>query len=109
MNVFEENKELFDLGSSAVNEEFDPFAIEEETNESNAEEITAEQSQEGNPVPNQEETNPAAPEQAKTTKAEQSFEEKLPVFTYGGAAELKKCTMYRPLTRRFSARLLCLS
>ena len=87
MNVFEENKELFDLGSTAVNEEFDLFAIEEETDENTTEEIISEQSQEGNPVPNQEETKSAAPEQAKSTKAEQSFEEKLPVFTYGGATE----------------------
>lgn len=80
MNVFEENKELFDLGSSTVNEEFDPFAIEEETDENNADEITAEQ-------PKQEETESAAPEQAKSAKTEQGFEEKLPVFTYGGATE----------------------
>lgn len=72
MNVFEENKELFDLGSTAVNEEFDPFAIEEETDENTTEEIISEQSQEGDPVPNQEETKPAAPEQAKSTKTEQS-------------------------------------
>ena len=87
MNVFEENKELFDLGSSAATEEFDPFAIEEETNESNTEEITAEQPQEDSPAPEQEETKSAATEQAKSTKAEQGFEEKLPVFTYGGATE----------------------
>ena len=87
MNVFEENKELFDLGSSAATEEFDPFAIEEEANESNTEEITAEQPQEDNPAPNQEETKPAAAEKAKSTKAEQGFEEKLPIFTYGGATE----------------------
>lgn len=87
MNVFEENKELFDLGSSAATEEFDPFAIEEETDESNTEEITAEQSKEDTTVPKQEETNPVSPEPAKSTKTEQSFEEKLPVFTYGGATE----------------------
>lgn len=87
MNVFEENKELFDLGSSTVNEEFDPFAIEEETDESNAEEITTEQPKEDNSALNQKETKSAAPEQAKSSKAEQSFEEKLPVFTYGGATE----------------------
>ena len=87
MNVFEENKELFDLGSSASTEEFDPFAIEEETNESNTEEIISEQPQEDNPAPNQEETKPSAAEQAKSTKAEQGFEEKLPIFTYGGATE----------------------
>ena len=83
MNVFEENKELFDLGSSDVNEEFDPFAMEE-TDESDTEEITAEQPKEES---KSEETKPAATEQAKSSKAEHSFEEKLPVFTYGGATE----------------------
>lgn len=87
MNVFEENKELFDLGSSAATEDFDPFAIEEETDESITEEITAEQPKEDSPAPKQEETKPTATEQAKSSKTEQSFEEKLPVFTYGGATE----------------------
>lgn len=87
MNVFEENKELFDLGSSTATEEFDPFAFEEETNESTTEEIIAEQTMDDNPAPKQEEAKSAAPEQAKSSKAEQSFEEKLPVFTYGGATE----------------------
>ncbi len=79
MNVFEENKDLFDLGSTDTAEEFDPFAIEEEADENNAAESeTAPKKEEAKPVPN---------EQTKSAKAEQSLEEKLPVFTYGGATE----------------------
>ena len=83
MNAFDENKDLFDLGSTATNEEFDPFAIEEETDES----ITEEQTKENSSATKTEQTKPAATEQAKSSKAEQSFEDKLPVFTYGGATE----------------------
>ena len=83
MNTFDENKDLFDLGSTAANEEFDPFAIEEETNES----ITEEQTKKDNSATKTVQTKPAATEQAKPSKTEQSFEEKLPVFTYGGATE----------------------
>ena len=83
MNTFDENKDLFDLGSTAANEEFDPFAIEEETDESNTEEQTKEDSS----ATKAEQAKPATAEQAKPSKTEQSFEEKLPVFTYGGATE----------------------
>ena len=65
------------------NEEFDPFAIEEETNESNTEEQTKENSS----ATNVEQTKSVSTEQTKPSKAEQSFEDKLPVFTYGGATE----------------------
>lgn len=75
MSIFEENKELFDLGNT---DDFYPFAIEEESdgaeNESVQEETKEEKSE-----PKQEETKPA--------KTEQSFEEKLPVFSYGGVTE----------------------
>lgn len=74
MNVFEENKELFDLGST-VEDDFDPFAIEEETEET-SEEIEPKETKE---EPKQEETKPA--------KTEQGFEEKFPVFSYGGVTE----------------------
>lgn len=83
MNTFDENKDLFDLGSSTANEEFDPFAIEEETDEIN----TEEQTKEDNSTTKTEQTKPAATEQTKPSKAEQSFEDKLPVYTYGGATE----------------------
>lgn len=80
MSVIEENKELFDLGSSNPAEDFDPFAIEEENDESKEEKPAAQQTGNDNPAAKQEET--------KTTeKKEQSLEEKLPVFTYGGATE----------------------
>lgn len=77
MSVFEENKELFDLGSTAA-DDFDPFAIEE-TAEDTTEEAPTEETKEEKTEPKQEETKPA--------KTEQSFEEKLPVFTYGGVTE----------------------
>lgn len=82
MSIFEENKELFDLGSSNFTDDFDPFAIEEESNESKNEEEPAQQITNDNAAPKQEETNTVP-----TAKKEQNFEKKLPVFTYGGATE----------------------
>ena len=79
MNVFEENKDLFDLGSTNTAEEFNPFAIEEEADENNVAESES--------APKQDETKSAPNEQTKSSKAEQSLEGKLPVFTYGGATE----------------------
>lgn len=77
MNIYEENKELFDLGSTAA-DDFDPFAIEE-TEEDTTEEASTEETKEEKTETKQEETKPA--------KTEQSFEEKLPVFNYGGVTE----------------------
>lgn len=74
MNIYEENKELFDLGSTAA-DDFDPFAIEETADDTD-EEAAAE------------ETKEEKAETKKTeTKSEQNFAEKLPVFTYGGVTE----------------------
>lgn len=61
-----ENKDIFDLGSSPITEDFDPFAVESEFEEDI--EVTT-------------------PEQTKAEKTEQHFEEKLPVFVYAGATE----------------------
>ena len=61
-----ENKDVFDLGSSPITEDFDPFAMESEFEEDI--EVTT-------------------PEQTKAEKTEQHFEEKLPVFVYAGATE----------------------
>ncbi len=69
-----ENKELFDLGSSPISEDFDPFAMENEL-EDNIQEVTAS------------EQSKTKTNTAKTEKAEQNFEEKLPVFVYAGATE----------------------
>lgn len=77
MNIYEENKDLFDLGITAA-DDFDPFAIEETTDDT-AEETHAEETKEEKTEPKQEET--------KSAKAEQNFAEKLPVFTYGGVTE----------------------
>lgn len=72
-----ENKELFDLGSSPIVEDFDPFAMENELEE----DVTPEQSK------TETDTNTAKTKAAKTEKAEQHSEEKLPVFVYAGATE----------------------
>lgn len=61
-----ENKELFDLGSSPIAEDFDPFAMENELEE----DVTPEQSK------TETDTNTAKAKVAKTEKEEQHFEEK---------------------------------
>lgn len=68
----EENKDMFDLGSESVDNDFDPFASEDDLPTDN----TA--------------TEPEAPvntSEIKDIKAEQDLGEKPPVFEYAGVAE----------------------
>ena len=87
----QENKDLFDLGSEQVDDDFDPFASddEQETDITNDESNASEQKTQTVPST----TNKAKAEtsakqsEEKGSKAEQNLSEKLPVFEYAGATE----------------------
>ena len=86
-----DNNELFDLGSTPIDESFDPFALEDESTDGAVEETIVSQPQEDAPVS----VEPAPAEPAKAAKAPgakaakvgPNGDEKPPVFVYAGATE----------------------
>ena len=99
----QENNDMFDLGSAPIDENFDPFAAEEEPEGITNDDLPMQQPDENEPASSQAEEQPAADTpanateavnapnapKAKTAKTEQDFAlgEKLPVFVYAGATE----------------------
>ena len=79
-----ENKDIFDLGSSPISEDFDPFAMENESEDNTIQqEISAPEQTKAETTINKAVNTP----KTKTAKTEQCFEEKLPLFVYAGATE----------------------
>ena len=93
----QENNDMFDLGSAPIDENFDPFAAEDEL-EGTANDDLSMQPEENVPASGHAAEKPAADVSADTTaavkaakgkaaKTEQDFGETLPVFVYAGATE----------------------
>ena len=104
-----ENKDMIDLGSDPIGEDFDPFASENEDNtDVDAASTSVPQTQESDLTPapitadatateqaQVETTTPEPPKasapakttEAKDSNAEDGYSEKLPVFEYAGATE----------------------
>lgn len=85
----QENKDMLDLGSAPIDDDFDPFAdFEEPENGEFTEETSGQPAQESASAPNTTETNSSAKAQeSKDSKTEQELDDKPPVFEYAGAAE----------------------
>ena len=81
MNNNENNNELLDLGSNPVNDDFDPFAADEEINTDSTD------ATEETPDPQTQTETPVNAPETKDSKAEQDLSEKPPVFEYAGATE----------------------
>ena len=75
-----ENNDLLDLGSSTTNDDFDPFADDEELDTG---EITGEEPVSADAPPNA--NTPAKTTAEKTDNVEQVLEDKPPIFEYAGA------------------------
>jgi hypothetical protein len=91
-----ENKNMFDLGSDDIDNNFDPFALDNDADEAATTEVATDvapeqpQAEATAPVPTPEPPKTEAPVKAvKTTepKVEHNFDEKPPVFEYAGATE----------------------
>jgi len=77
-----ESKEMFDLGSTPVDDDFDPFATDDEQDADASEQQTQTQTETTTPAPLKADT-PVKPSEVKT----QDLSEKPPVFEYAGATE----------------------
>jgi len=76
MNMNENNNEMFYLGSAPVNDDFDPFASDEEVDTTAAEDTSEPQAKAAE-----------QPKAENSTKTENDLSEKPPVFEYAGATE----------------------
>ena len=83
----EESKDMFDLGSAPIDENFDPFAAEDEQEDAANESTTMQAGEKpAENVPANAAADVSTPK-TKAAKTGQDFIEKPPIFVYAGATE----------------------